>query len=241
MKAALYTLYLKTKLDIKSTEILIAYYLIPLLFFGIMGAVFTTIMPESKQTIIASMTIFSITMGALFGTPGSILEYFKNDIRKSLKSAGIPMGAIVVSNILSGLVNLIVVSVIIFILSPLVFDAVKPVNMWVYLSGFFLFLLATLLIGNIVGLLAKSSSQLTLYSQIIFLPSMMLSGIMFPSEMLPKSLAYLGLIFPATHGMKILSSDSFIAKHYLFLLFFILLGLMIIKWKLQQLRYEDVR
>lgn len=241
MKAAIYTLYLKTKLDMKSAEILITYYLVPLIFFGIMGAVFTSTMPEAKQTIIASMTIFSITMGALIGTPGSILDYFKNDMRKSFKSAGIPLEAIIVSSTLSGLVNLMVVSLVIFVISPLAFNAIRPVNMLNFIGGFFLFLLATLLIGNILGLFAKNSSQLTMYSQVVFLPSMMLSGIMFPSEMLPEFLEYLGLIFPATHGMKILSSDTFVMKHYFILLLFILLAIIVIKWKLRQLSYEDAR
>lgn len=76
MKAFIYTLYLKTKLDIKSTQILTVYYLVPIIFFMVMGAVFTSVMPESKNTIIESMTIFSITMGAIIGTPASIIDYF---------------------------------------------------------------------------------------------------------------------------------------------------------------------
>ncbi len=241
MKAFIYTLYLKTKLDIKSTEILITYYLVPLIFFGIMGTVFTSIMPEAKQTIIASMTIFSITMGAFIGTPGSIIDYFKNDMRKSFKSAGIPMGAIVVSSIISGFVNLVVVSAIIYIVSPVAFEASKSKNMMVYITGIFLFLLSTLLVGIILGLFAKTSSKLTMYSQIVFLPSMMLTGIMFPSNMLPKPLECLGLILPATHGMKILSADTFALKHYLVLTVFIIVSSIIIILKLRSLRYEDAR
>jgi len=241
MKAFIYTLYLKTKLDIKSTEILITYYLVPLLFFGIMGTVFTSTMPDAKHTIIASMTIFSITMGALIGTPGSITDYFKNDMRKSLKSAGVPLGAIVISSIISGFINLIITSAIIYIISPLAFDATRPENMIVYMTGFLLFLLSTLLIGIILGLYAKTSSKLIIYSQLVFLPSMMFSGIMFPSTMLPKALEYLGLIFPATHGMKILSADTFIIEHYLVPLLFIVAGSIIIKLRLRYLRYEDAR
>lgn len=241
MKAFMYTLYLKTKLDIRSTEILVTYYLVPLIFFGIMGAVFTSIMPDSKYTIIASMTIFSITMGALIGTPGSIIDYFRNDMRKSFKSAGIPMGAIVTASVISGFVNLLVISAIIFIVSPLAFDASIPANMNVYLTGFFLFLVSTLLVGIILGLYAKTSSKLAMYSQLVFLPSMMLSGIMFPSNMLPKPLEYLGLIFPATHGMKILTAETFVLDNYLVLLIFIFVASIIIILRLRNLRYEDAR
>jgi len=241
MKAFIYTLFLKAKLDFKSTEILITYYLVPLIFYAIMGAVFTSVVPESKYTLIATMTIFSISMGALIGTPASIIDYFKNDIRKSFKSAGIPMGVIVICSIISGFVNLLAVSLIIYFVSPLAFDATKPDNMTVFITGFLLLLIATLFVGILLGLYAKTTPQLTMYSQIVFLPSMMLSGIMFPAEMLPDFLKYLGLLFPATHGMKILSSDTFEIEHYLVLLLFIIVTGIAIRLRLRQLRYEDAR
>lgn len=241
MKAFIYTLYLKTKLDIKSTQILTVYYLVPIIFFMVMGAVFTSVMPESKNTIIESMTIFSITMGAIIGTPASIIDYFKNDLRKSFKSAGIPMGVIAIAGIISGFVNLIIVSIVIFAVSPAAFDAAIPENMPVYISGFILFLTATLLIGILIGLYAKTSSQLTIYSQIVFLPSVILSGIMFPADMLPTPLQYAGLILPATHGMKILSSDIFDIENYLVLSAFILVCGFVIYLRLRRLRYEDAR
>lgn len=239
MKAFLYTLYLKTKLDIKSTEILITYYLVPLIFFGVMGAVFTSVMPDAKHTIIASMTIFTITMGGVIGTSGSVIGYFNNDMRKSFKSAGIPMGVIVVASIISGFVNMVIVSTIIYVVSPLAFNATRPINITIYLSGFILFLLATLLVGVILGLFAKSTSKLTIYTQIVFLPSMMLSGIMFPSNMLPKPLQYIGYVLPATHGMKILSSDTFNVAHYIVLIVFIMIGVSVILLRLRRLRFED--
>lgn len=241
MKAFVYTLYLKTKLDIKSSEIFITYYLVPLIFFAVMGAVFTSIMPEVKHTLIASMTIFTITMGAFIGTPASIIEWFSNDMRKSFKSASISMWTIVSSSVISGFVNLIFVSLIIYIVSPIIFEAIKPQNMLVFITGFILFLIATLLIGVLIGLYAKSSSRLTVYSQVLFLPSMLLSGIMFPSDMLPNILEYVSLILPATHAMKILTSDTFHIQNYLILLLFIVASVILIAVKLNRLKYEDAK
>ncbi|WP_353894018.1 ABC transporter permease [Proteinivorax hydrogeniformans] len=101
-------------------------------------------------------------------------------------------------------------------------------------------MLATLLIGVLLGIYAKSPSRLIMYSQIIFLPSMMLSGIMFPADMLPTVLETIGLILPATHGMRILAAESFIASSYLTLILFIILSLIIIGLRLKRLNYEDV-
>ncbi len=241
MKAFLYTLYLKTKLDLKSMDILITNYLVPLLFFGVMGAVFTSIMPESRTTLIPSMVIFSVTMGSLIGIPGSIMEYSQNDLRKSFKSAGIPMDAIVASSFISGFLNLSVVSCIIYFVSPLAFKSVVPENIWLFITGFSVFLTATLLLGILLGLYAKNSSKLTMYAQLIFLPSMMLSGIMFPADMLPKILEYAGYLLPATHGMNLLSSQALETNHFLVLSMSAIVLLVLIKLRLNRLKREDAR
>ena len=52
-----------------------------------------------------------------------------------------------------------------------------------------------------------------MFSQLIFLPSLMLSGIMFPTSILPKAFDTVGKIFPATHAMKIMTSNTFRYKN----------------------------
>lgn len=239
MKAFIYTLYLKSKLDIKSAEMLITYYLVPLMFFGVMGAVFTSINPESKETLIASMSIFAITMGAFIGTPSGLLPYFSNDMRKSFKCAGIPLGTIVTTTLISGFINLLIVSFIIFLVSPVAFGGERPENVFVHLMGISLFLIVSLLVGITLGLYTKSSSKLTMLSQIVFLPSLMLSGIMFPADMLPKPLEYFGYIFPSTSAMKILTGQVSDWKNYIFLGIVFVAAVILIVLRLRKYRYED--
>ena len=54
MKAFLYGIALQWKLDIRSKTLLITCYIVPLLFFGVMGSIFTSVMPNSKETLIQS-------------------------------------------------------------------------------------------------------------------------------------------------------------------------------------------
>jgi len=239
MKAFMYTLYLKSKLDIKSAEMLITYYLVPLMFFGVMGAVFTSINPESKETLIASMSIFAITMGAFIGTPSGLLPYFSNDMRKTFKCAGIPLRTIVTTTLISGFVNLSIVSLIIFVVSPVAFNGQRPDNFAVHIMGISLFLIVSLLVGITLGLYTKSSSKLTMISQIVFLPSLMLSGIMFPADMLPKPLEYFGYIFPATSAMKILTGQASEWENYLFLVVVFVAAVILIVIRLRKYRFED--
>ena len=239
MKAFFYTLYLKSKLDIKSAELLITYYLVPLLFFAVMGAVFTSINPESKETLIASMSIFAITMGAFIGTPSGLIQYFSNDMRKTFKCAGIPLRTIVTTTLISGFINLAIVSGIIYFIAPIAFGAEKPQNTTLHVLGMAIFLFVSLLAGITLGLYAKSPSKLTMVSQLVFLPSMMLSGIMFPSDMLPKPLEYIGYIFPATNTMHILTIDSTEIRNYVFLGIIFAITVILIVLRLRKYRFED--
>lgn len=235
MKSFLFTLGLKTKLDIKNAEIFITYYGVPLVFFLVMGAVFTSTMPEANETLIATMIIFAITMGAFIGTPAGIIEYIGKDLRKTFRSVGIPLHTILSTTVISGFINLSIVATIIYFTAPTLYDAIKPLNLTLFLLGVGIFTLATLLLGLLIGLYGKSSSRVTMLSQAVFLPSMMLSGIMFPVEMLPRPLEIAGLLLPATHGMKILSSESFEVVPFMVLGGFILVALILIRIQLKSL------
>ena len=52
MKAFLYGTALQWRLDLRSKSLLITCYVVPLLFYALMGGIFTSINPESKATLI---------------------------------------------------------------------------------------------------------------------------------------------------------------------------------------------
>lgn len=58
-------------------------------------------------------------------------------------------------------------------------------------------------------------------AQLVFLPSIMLSGIMFPIELLPDSLEAIGPIFPASWGYRLILDHGFCLENlwYLMLMF----------------------
>ena len=91
MSAFLYGVSLQWKLDIRSKTLLITCYIVPLLFFAVMGGIFTSVMPEARYTLIQSMTVFGVTMGALIGLPPSLVEIYSSDIKKVYKANGVPL------------------------------------------------------------------------------------------------------------------------------------------------------
>lgn len=208
MKAFLYGILLQWKIDLRNKGILLTYYVVPLVFFGFMGGVFTSITPETKNTLIQSMSIFGVTMGAIIGAPIPISEIYGTELKKSYQIGGIPLFIPIINNLISAFIHLFIMSTIIYFAAPVVFNASVPKNITMYFIILAIFIITSLSIGVILGLTIKTTSKLTMVSQFIFLPSLMLSGIMFPAKMLPKHFAALGKIFPATWSFELMKENS---------------------------------
>lgn len=209
MSAFLYGVTLQWKLDIRSKTLLITCYVIPLLFFAVMGGIFTSINPEAKYSLIQSMTVLGVSTGALIGLPPSLVEIYGSDIKKVYKANGVPLYLGLVSMVLSAFIHLLIMSMIIYIIAPIAFDATPPANMPLYFGSLAIFIAVTLSIGSVLGLSMKNQAKLTMISQVIFLPSIMLSGIMFPVDLLPRFFKIVGKLFPATWGYKMMVDDVF--------------------------------
>jgi len=212
MSAFLYGVALQWKLDIRNKGILLTYYVVPLVFFGFMGGIFSSINPNAKDTLVQSMTVFGVTMGAILGAPTPLVELYGSEIKKAYKVGGIPLWVASINNFISAFIHLFIMSLVIFIIAPLAFDAKIPANLILYFFSLKIFIIISLAVGTVLGLLIKNISKLTMASQFIFLPSIMLTGIMFPVNMLPKTLESVGKIFPATWGFKLMTSEVFDIK-----------------------------
>ena len=202
MKAFLYGVGLQFKMDIRSKTMLITCYLVPLVFFFFMSGIFTSIDPSAVNTLISSMSVFVITMSALIGLPPSLGEVYSGEVKKVYKANGVPLSLGVITQFISSFIHTLIVCLIVFVVAPFVFKAKLPANLPLYFCSLVALLCVTLAIGCIIGLLVKTQAKQTMVAMIIFLPSVMLSGIMFPATMLPDFMQYLAYIFPATIGFQ---------------------------------------
>ncbi len=193
---------IQLRLDARDRITLVIFYIVPLAFYGVMGAVFSSINPDMQHSLAATMTIYAITMGAVIGLPPTLVKLRETKVLRAYRAAGIPSAGVLSGLGVSALLHVGVVSAVISVSAPLLFGASPPSN----LAGFMLVLLAQLFCGVALGLLigatAKNQAMAMMLSQAVFLPSLMLSGVMFPANMLPKPLELLGLIFPATHALR---------------------------------------
>ena len=88
MNGLLYGVALQWKLDIRSKSCVVTCYIVPLIFFLLMGGIFTSVMPEMRSTLIPSMIVMCVSMGAFIGLPPSLVETYGSDVKKVYKANG---------------------------------------------------------------------------------------------------------------------------------------------------------
>ena len=208
MGAFLYGISLQFKMDIRIRSLLVTCYLVPLLFFAVMGGIFTSIMPGSEKTLIQSMTVMGVSMGALIGVPPSLAEIYGTDVRKMYQANGAPLWYGLITLTVSAFIHLLIMSGIILAAAPVMFHAEVPSGLLLYIVKLSLFIIASLGIAGVLGMLEKNQAKLTMLCQAAFLPSILLSGIMFPSNLLPGILEKLGKLFPAAWGYLLLTENE---------------------------------
>lgn len=236
MNGFLYGVALQWKLDIRSKSLLVTCYIVPLIFFLLMGGIFTSVMPEMRSILIQSMIVMSVSMGAFIGLPPSLIETYKSDVKKVYKANGVPLYLGLVTMFLSSFVHLMISCVIILLLAPVLFEATLPVHLPLFFLALAIYTIVSLSIGSILGLAAKNQAKLTMIAQLVFLPSIMLSGIMFPIGLLPGFLETIGRIFPASWGYRLMLNNGFCLENlwYPILVFFaaaIVCGILLKKQK----------
>ncbi len=222
MSGFLYGVVLQWKLDMRSKSLLVACYVIPLIFFLLMGGIFTSVMPEMQGTLIQSMIVMSVSMGAFIGMPPSLIETYGSEIKKVYKANGVPVYLGLLTTFISAFIHLMVTGVVIALLAPILFKATLPTHLLSFFLALAIYILVTLSIGSVLGLTVKNQAKLTMVAQLVFLPSIMLSGIMFPANLLPNFLEKIGRLFPAPWGFRLMLDRGLCFENlwYLIVLFF---------------------
>jgi len=230
MKAFAYGVLLQWKIDVRRKDVFVTYYIVPLVFFFFMGGVFVSAMPGMKVTLISAMTIFALSLGGYMGVPLSISAFYQSDLKKAYKVGGIPLWTPLVNSFLSAFIHLALVACIICLVSPLAFNA-EPLNQ----AARYIIATAGLLCANgaisiLLGLFIKSASKISMVAVLLFLPSVVLSGIMMPAEFLPEILQTIGNFFPATWAYQAMNGVDFeLNTLFLFGLFGVLMIVNLVK------------
>jgi len=187
---------------IRNKTLLLMNYLFPLGFFLMMGFVMAEINPPFREDIIPAMVVFGILAATLLGIPDPLVNARENGIFRSYKINGIPSLSILVIPALTTILHLLIVTVIITATAPLLFNAPLPTNWFNFALIFATMAFACAGISVLIGVVSPSSRMTVLWSQLVFVPSMLLGGLMLPYSMLPEIAGKIAQLLPATQAMN---------------------------------------
>jgi ABC-2 type transport system permease protein len=187
--------------SLRSKQLLFLNYAFPLAFYTMMGLVMTQINPLFTETMTPAMVLFSVMAAILLGLPDPLVNARESGIFRSYKIMGIPARNILIIPALTTVMHIIIVCLIILVTASSFFNAPGPDNLFAFIVVTFASMIAHTGIGVLIAVISSSSRATVLWSQLFFLPSMLLSGLMMPYDMLPASAQTLARLLPATYGM----------------------------------------
>jgi ABC-2 type transport system permease protein len=165
-------------------------------------AMMVEINPLFLEHMIPAMIIFSILSAALLGIPDPLVTARENGIFRSYKINGVQSLTILLMPALSTIIHLVIVALIITVTAPVLFDAPSPVNWAWYWLVFLSASVAMVGLSVLIGVISQTSRMTVLWSQLVYLPSMMLGGLMISYSLLPDSVQRVSRVLPATQAMN---------------------------------------
>ena len=190
------------KTGLRNSNNLLMNYLFPLGFYAMMGLIMTRIFPGFEQVLIPAMVVFTTMASNILGLPSPLVEMREAGVFRSYKINGVPAVSILIIPALTTIFHTLIVATIITLTAKPFFGGVEPIHI-------IPFILITLLVafnfgavGALIGVISANSRATVLWSQLVFLPSMLIGGMMIPISMLPPAAQPLTALLPSSHAMQ---------------------------------------
>ncbi len=187
---------------LRNRSLLLLNYLFPLGFYLMMGVLMGSINPLFVETMVPAMVVFAALSGAILGLPSPLVEAREAGILRSFRVNGVPALSILIVPALTTAVHIIITAVVITLTAGPLFKAPLPADWGAFALLTLVIAFCCSGVGVLIGVISANSRVTILWSQLIYLPSMMLSGMMVPLSMLPAGLARVADLLPATHAMR---------------------------------------
>lgn len=144
------------------------------------------------QLTMVMMTAMALTREVERGTMENLLSMPANPLEIMLGK--------VVPYLIVGAVQVVVV----LVSAKLVFNVPFVGSLALVLSGVFVFVLALVILGYLLSTVSRTQMQAMQLTFFFFLPSLLLSGFMFPYRGMPAWAQVIGEIFPLTHFLRLI-------------------------------------
>ncbi len=204
MTAFLHHLAYDFRTGLRDKTQMLMFYLFPLFFYAMMGLLMGKVNPTFLAAMTPAMIVFAGMSSTLLALPGPVVSARENGVYRSFRINGVPAMNIVLIPMLGTILHMAICAAVIALTAGPLFGATLPLpgrelaGVGVFLAT--AFCLAAL--GMLIGVISPNTRATVLFGQALYLPSIMLSGMMIPLDMLPKGLIPAALLFPGTHSME---------------------------------------
>lgn len=206
MKAFLHHLAYDFRTGVRDRSKLLMFYLFPLAVFALMAGLMTSINPFFKDTMVPGMILFAVMSATLLTMPGLLVGARESGVFRSYRVNGVPSGALLAVPALSALVHMAVVAAVIAVAGVSVFGGAAPARVGGFLAASLVSYAAYAGLGALLGVAAGSQNASVLLAQLVYLPSILLGGLMMPASVLPEGVRRAALLMPATHAMGLFAA-----------------------------------
>jgi ABC-2 type transport system permease protein len=185
---------------VRNRSLLLMNYLFPMVFYLLMGSLMGQVNPGFLTNLIPAMAILAVMSGTLLALPGTLVAAREAGIFRSYRINGVPALSTLVIPVLTGMVHAFVVTILVSVSARSLFGAVLPVSWPGFLLVFMVMAFAFAGIAALIGVISSNTQMTVMLSQLIFLPSMILGGLMVPTSLLPVGLGRVALILPTSYA-----------------------------------------
>jgi ABC-2 type transport system permease protein len=208
MNALAYHLGYEFKAGIRDKSHVFMNYLFPLAFFLLVGGFMTRMDPGFSGRMLPSMAIFAVMCSFLLSLPGGLVAARDSGTLRSYRISGVPSWAALAVPTVAGLAHMALATALIASFSTLVFRAPMPAEPLVFALAWLCMAASIAGLGALIGVVSGNGRAATLLAQCVYLPSIILGGLMTPPGVLPPALERLSLLFPAKHAMLAFAAGS---------------------------------
>ena len=208
MRAFVLHFYYELRSDFRRKQQVFLNYLFPIAFFLMIGAIMPQLNPLFLDDMIPAMLIFTVMSSCFLGIPDPLVSDRQSGIFRGYRVNGVPAAPLLALPVLSSAVHTLITSALIIILAPLLFDAPMPENTGRIIPVLLLSVYACGGISLLIGVVSSSTRASMMLSQMFFIPSMIIGGLMVPYELLPGGIRKAALLLPSTHSMNLLTRGA---------------------------------
>jgi ABC-2 type transport system permease protein len=162
----------------------------------------TTVNPFFREAMLPGMVLFAVMSASLLAAPSALVQARENGVFRSFRINGVPSLSILSIPVIGGALHVAAVAAVISLAGARLFGGRVPSSVAGFAAAGLLSYATYAGLGLLIGVAADKDSTAILVAQLVFVPSILLGGLMVPEGVLPPGLQRIALLLPATHCMR---------------------------------------